>query len=47
MDNAHLSWSFPVREICTARLGVADAIYSGSDGKYNDLSLTASLNKSW
>jgi len=45
--DARLSSSFPVRKLADARLGVADAIYSGDDGSYNDLRLTAELSKSW
>jgi len=45
--DARLSSSFPVGKICDAQLGIADAIYSGSDGKYNDLRLTAELTRSW
>ncbi len=41
------STSFPVWKICDASLGVADAVYNGDDGKYNDLRLTAELSKSW
>ncbi len=39
--------SFPVWKICDGKVGVSNAIYSGDDGKYNDLRLTAELSKSW
>ena len=41
------STSFPVWRICEARAGISNGIYSGDDGKYNDLRLTAELSKSW
>ena len=41
------STSFPVWKICDASLGMADAMYNGHDGKYNDLRLTAELSRSW
>jgi hypothetical protein len=41
------SSSFPVWKICDGRVGISDAVYSGDDGKYNDLRLTAELSKSW
>ncbi len=45
--DVRLNSSFPVWKICDARLGVADAVYHGTDGKYNDLRLTAELSRSW
>jgi hypothetical protein len=41
------SSSFPIWKICDASVSVIDALYNGDDGKYNDLRLTAQLNKSW
>jgi hypothetical protein len=41
------SSSFPIWKICDASVSVIDARYSGKDGKYNDLRLTAQLSKSW
>ena len=41
------SSSFPIWKICDGQVVVADAIYNGDDGKYNDLRLTAQLSKSW
>ncbi len=41
------SSSFPVWKICDGRVGISDAVYSGDDGKYNDLRLTAELSRSW
>jgi len=41
------SSSFPVWKICDGRVGISDAIYSGDDGKYNDLRVTAELSRSW
>jgi len=41
------SSSFPVWRICDASVSVIDAVYSGDDGKYNELRLTAQLSKSW
>jgi hypothetical protein len=45
--DARYSSSFPVWKMCDGRVGFADAIYKGNDGKYNDLRLTAELSKSW
>ena len=45
--DAGFSSSFPAWKICDARLGVSYAAYSGTDGKYNDLYLTAELTRSW
>ncbi|MEO0074038.1 MAG: hypothetical protein ABIK43_05205 [candidate division WOR-3 bacterium] len=39
--------SFPLGRICRASLTVADGIYNGTYGAYNDLRLGASLNSSW
>jgi hypothetical protein len=41
------STAFPVWKICDGRVGIADAVYSGDDGSYNDLRLTAELSRSW
>jgi hypothetical protein len=41
------SSSFPIWKICDGSVGISDAIYSGDDGSYNDLRLTAELSKSW
>ena len=41
------STSFPVWKICDGSAGISDGIYSGDDGKYSDLRLTAELNNSW
>jgi hypothetical protein len=45
--DTRLTSSFPVWKICDGQVSVADAVYSGSDGKYNDLRLTTELRKSW
>ncbi|MFO7675383.1 MAG: hypothetical protein R6X12_03595 [bacterium] len=45
--DARLSSSFPLGRICDARLGLADAVYRGADGRYNDLRLTAELSRGW
>jgi len=45
--DARFTSSFPIWKICDASVGVSDAAYSGDDGKYNDLRLTAQLSKSW
>ena len=39
--------SFPVWKICDGRFDVSNAIYSGDDGRYNDMRLTAQLSKNW
>ncbi len=45
--DTRLTSSFPIWKICDGSVGISDAIYSGNDGKYNDLRLTAQLSKSW
>lgn len=45
--DARFNSSFPIWKICDANLGANGVIYSGGDGKYNELRLTATLSKSW
>jgi hypothetical protein len=45
--DTRLTSSFPIWKICDASASVIDAVYSGDDGEYNDLRLTARLSKNW
>lgn len=45
--DARLGSSFPLGRACDVRLGIADADYSGTAGRYNDLRLTAELRRAW
>jgi hypothetical protein len=45
--DVRLTSSVPVWKVCDASVMVADAVYRGADGRYNDLRLTATLSKSW